>query len=109
MALNASMKDYAALKKKLEMRRLDYDAKLNKLNKSKKEKPGLEEEMKTAQKKYQETLGDVEELMATFAQREARQLTDVLGITDHRRSRCLDHYWTLPIPSSTFSKRPRRA
>lgn len=70
MALHASMKDYDALKKKLENRRLDYDAKLNKFNKSKKEKPGLEEEMKTAQKKYNETLADLESLMSTFAERE---------------------------------------
>lgn len=70
MTLSSSMNDYATLKKKLESRRLDYDAKLNRLSKSKKEKPGLEEEMKTAQKKYHETLNDVENLMSTFAERE---------------------------------------
>jgi chromosome segregation ATPase len=70
MALQTSMKDYSQLKKKLENRRLDYDAKLNKLNKSKKEKPGLGEEMNTAQAKYNETLADVEALMSTFAERE---------------------------------------
>lgn len=92
MALHASMKDYAALKKKLEMRRLDYDAKLNKLNKSKKEKPGLEEEMKTAQKKYHETLNDVEELMATFAQREVPCLGNDFSTTQPRRSPSLDRF-----------------
>jgi hypothetical protein len=70
MALYTSMKDYDSMKKKLENRRLDYDAKLNKFNKSKKDKPGLEEEMKTAQKKYNETLADIESLMSTFAERE---------------------------------------
>ena len=78
MALHASMKDYDSLKKKLENRRLDYDAKLNRYNKSKKEKPGLEEEMKTAQKKYDETMQDVEELMSTFAEREELLLTSLL-------------------------------
>ena len=91
MALNASMKDYAALKKKLEMRRLDYDAKLNKLNKSKKEKPGLEEEMKTAQKKYHETLNDVEELMETFAQREVCQPNDAIADTHLHRNHFSGH------------------
>lgn len=69
-SLFASMKDYAALKKKLENRRLDYDAKQNKLSKSKKENPGLEEETKIAQQKYFETLDAVETLMSTFAERE---------------------------------------
>lgn len=70
LALDASMKDYESLRKKLENRRLDYDAKMNKLMKSKKEKPGLEEETRTAEKKYNETLGNVEDLMKTFAERE---------------------------------------
>lgn len=65
-----SIKNYQALKKKLENRRLDFDAKLNKLNKSKKENPALEEEMKTAQFKYEETLRDVQTVMATFSERE---------------------------------------
>lgn len=70
MALSASMKDYTSLKKKMENRRLDYDAKLNKFNKSKRDKPGLEEEMRTAQSKYNETLTDVENIMSSFAERE---------------------------------------
>ena len=64
------MKDYVNLKKKLENRRLDYDAKLNKLNKSKKEKPALEVEVTAAQTKYNETLADLQILMSSFAERE---------------------------------------
>ena len=64
------MNDYTSLKKKLDNRRLDYDAKLNKLNKSKKELPELEGQVDVARKKYNETLENVEDLMSTFAQRE---------------------------------------
>lgn len=74
ISLHSSMKEYASLKKKLENRRLDYDAKQNKLNKSIKENPGLEEEVKIAQVKYDETLAVVESLMASFAEREVTLL-----------------------------------
>ena len=49
-------KEYAKLETKLENRRLDFDAKLNKINKSKKENTVLEEETRAAQAKYEETL-----------------------------------------------------
>jgi hypothetical protein len=49
-------KEYARLESKLENRRLDFDAKLNKINKSKKENTVLEEETRAAQAKYEETL-----------------------------------------------------
>lgn len=48
-------KEYQALKKKLEGRRLDYDAKLSRLQKAKKEKPEWEQEMQAAKLKYEET------------------------------------------------------
>lgn len=64
------MKEHTAIKKKLENRRLDYDAKVNRLSKSKKEKPALEEEMKVAQAKYYETLKDMEVMMEGFAAQE---------------------------------------
>lgn len=49
------MKEYQALQKKLSSRRLDYDAKLAKVQKAKKEKPEWEEEMQAAKTKYEET------------------------------------------------------
>ena len=52
-------KDYLALKKKLESRRLDYDAKLGRLQKAKKEKPELEQEMQASKLKYEETEYDL--------------------------------------------------
>jgi hypothetical protein len=61
------------LKGKLENRRLDYDAKLNRLQKSKKEKPELDEEMRVAQQKYEETLGELEQLMISLNDREVKQ------------------------------------
>lgn len=64
------IKQYSYLKKKLANRRLDYDAKLSKLQKSKKEKPEYEEEMKTAQIKYEESLNDLFNLMRIFAEKE---------------------------------------
>ncbi|KAG0367837.1 hypothetical protein BC939DRAFT_532335 [Gamsiella multidivaricata] len=51
----AQMKEYQTLQKKLQSRRLDYDAKLAKVQKAKKEKPEWEEEMQAAKAKYEET------------------------------------------------------
>lgn len=66
----ASVKEFTHLQKKLENRRLDYDAKQNKLTKSKKEKPALEEETRAAQYKYEETYKDLFNLMSRFGERE---------------------------------------
>ncbi|KAI9143861.1 hypothetical protein BKA69DRAFT_1122898 [Paraphysoderma sedebokerense] len=63
----SEMKEYSHLKKKLENRRLDYDAKLNKVQKSKKEKLNLEEEMRMAQAKYEETLQDTTDKMISLS------------------------------------------
>jgi hypothetical protein len=49
-------KEYDQLKKKLENRRLDFDAKLNQVQKAKKETPQLEEATRVAQSKYEETM-----------------------------------------------------
>jgi hypothetical protein len=48
----------------LESRRLDYDAKLSRVQKSKKEKPELEEELRAAQYKYEETVHELEAKMS---------------------------------------------
>lgn len=49
-------KEYKNLASKLENRRLDFDSKLNKVQKSKKENSSLEEETRAAQAKYEESL-----------------------------------------------------
>ncbi|KAI9015309.1 hypothetical protein CLU79DRAFT_707655, partial [Phycomyces nitens] len=48
-------KEYSSLKKKLESRRLDHDAKQTRVNKAKKEKLEWEQEYQTAKMKYEET------------------------------------------------------
>lgn len=63
-------KDYHALKRKLESRRLDYDAKLSRLQKSKKEKPEWEQEMQAAKMKYEESEYDIIQKMATLQEYE---------------------------------------
>ncbi|KAI8639997.1 hypothetical protein BD408DRAFT_391341 [Parasitella parasitica] len=57
-------KEYDSLRKKLESRRLDYDSKLNRLNKAKKEKPELEQEMQASRIKYEDTEHDLIQKMA---------------------------------------------
>jgi myosin heavy subunit len=74
-----NMKDYQSLKKKLKNRRLDYDAKQNKLHKSKKEKPEQEEEVRVAQAKYEKTLQQIQELMDSFSEKE-EQLLESLAV-----------------------------
>lgn len=69
-----SVKEFDHLRKKLENRRLDFDAKQNKVNKSKKEKPVMEEEARAAQFKYEETYNDLLGLMSRFGEREVSQL-----------------------------------
>ncbi|KAG0343640.1 hypothetical protein BG004_005117, partial [Podila humilis] len=51
----AQMKEFQVLQKKLQSKRLDYDAKLVKVQKAKKEKPEWEEEMQAAKSKYEDT------------------------------------------------------
>ncbi|KAF7732125.1 hypothetical protein EC973_006380 [Apophysomyces ossiformis] len=56
-------KEYSAMKRKLESRRLDYDAKLSRLRSAKKEKPEWEQEMQASKIKYEETERDLIEKM----------------------------------------------
>jgi phage regulator Rha-like protein len=58
--------EFQALRKKLDSRRLDYDAKLNKLQKAKKEKPEWEQEVQASKMKYEETEYDVVQRMIYF-------------------------------------------
>jgi len=61
------------LKKKLENRRLDYDAKRTNLQKSKKEdKSELENEVNNAKNKYEETISTLRDLMLKVSANEVR-------------------------------------
>ncbi|KAG0169630.1 hypothetical protein DFQ30_003468 [Apophysomyces sp. BC1015] len=63
-------KEYSAMKRKLESRRLDYDAKLSRLRGAKKEKPEWEQEMQASKIKYEETERDLIEKMGLLQEYE---------------------------------------
>ena len=64
------------MQKKLHSRRLDYDAKLAKVQKAKKEKPEWEEEMQAAKAKYEETRECVLGIMSAISESQVRQGRD---------------------------------
>ena len=78
------MDEYAAQRKKLESRRLTYDAALSKLEKAKKdkEKREAEEEVEKARLRYEETLEDVNERMNAIREKER---THVVRLTEFLR------------------------
>ncbi|KAH6589635.1 hypothetical protein BASA50_009892 [Batrachochytrium salamandrivorans] len=77
-----SVKEYYQLHKKLENRRLDFDAKLNKVHKTKKESPELEEETRACQAKYEETLTLLTEKMIELNTDSVNDLQDLLTMVD---------------------------
>lgn len=76
------IKDYQNSRSKMEKRRLDLDAKLNKMYKSKKENPELEEETRIAQNKYEESLQDISYKMSKLAENELEQQEGVFILLD---------------------------
>lgn len=83
--LNESLEDhkeYAKLETKLENRRLDFDAKLNKVNKSKKENTILEEETRAAQAKYEETLEVITKKMLELNSQDDEHLKSLIGFVN---------------------------
>ncbi|KAJ3066426.1 hypothetical protein HDU98_010302, partial [Podochytrium sp. JEL0797] len=76
------VKDYQRLKTKLENRRLDYDAKLNKVQKAKTASPALEEDVRVSQVKYEETLQDITSRMIALNANEEDQLTELCRFVD---------------------------
>ena len=75
-------KEFERLRKKLKNRRLDYDANNNKLQKSKKEDPALEETVKTTKMKYEETLQKLEEMMVTASRQETELIDPFIGFME---------------------------
>lgn len=61
------------MQKKLQSRRLDYDAKLAKVQKAKKEKPEWEEEMQAAKSKYEDTRECVLGIMTAISDSQVRE------------------------------------
>ncbi|CAG8462253.1 10852_t:CDS:2 [Ambispora gerdemannii] len=76
------LRQYQSLKRKLESRRLDYDAKLSKVQKSKKEKPELEEEMRAAKQKYEETIEDMSDKMTAVHESEGQYVQELTAFLD---------------------------
>ncbi|KAI9331943.1 hypothetical protein BDR26DRAFT_869725 [Obelidium mucronatum] len=76
------VKEYQKLKTKLENRRLDYDAKLNKAQKAKTPTPALEEDVRVAQTKYEETLQDITAGMIALNANEENQLSELCRFVD---------------------------
>ncbi|KAG0737027.1 hypothetical protein G6F62_009753 [Rhizopus arrhizus] len=86
-------KEYQSLRKKLESRRLDYDAKLARLQKSKKEKPELEQEMQAAKMKYEEAEYDVIQKLASlqeFEDEHCQALEQLLELQTQYLTRSLE-------------------
>jgi hypothetical protein len=96
MYLDASlneMRNFEHLRGKVKSRRLDYDANQNKLSKSKKEKPELEENVKITQQKYEEALQMLENLMVSVEEQEKGTLDPLIAFAEEQEAyyiRCLE-------------------
>ena len=84
----AQMKEYQAARKKLENRRLAYDASLSKMQKAKKEDFRVEEELRTQKAKYEESSEDVFRRMQDIKEAEVDSVADLGAFLDAE----LDHY-----------------
>lgn len=73
----AQMKEYQTARKKLETRRLAYDASLSKMQKAKKEDFRVEEELRAQKAKYEETNEDVYRRMQDIKEAEPESLVDL--------------------------------
>ncbi|RFU24461.1 hypothetical protein B7463_g11877, partial [Scytalidium lignicola] len=73
----AMMKEYQAARKKLENRRLAYDASLSKMQKAKKEDFRVEEELRSQKAKYEESSEDVFRRMQDIKEAETDSVADL--------------------------------
>ncbi|KAK3308409.1 uncharacterized protein B0T15DRAFT_107370 [Chaetomium strumarium] len=78
----AMMKEYQAARKKLENRRLNYDASTTKLHKAKRDDFRLEEELRAAKAKYEESSEDVLRRMQDIQEAEADSVRDLTHFLD---------------------------
>ncbi|KAI1852712.1 hypothetical protein JX266_002253 [Neoarthrinium moseri] len=78
----AMMKEYQAARKKLENRRLAYDAGLTKMQKAKREDFRLEDELRAAKAKYEESSEDVLRRMQDIKEAESESLQDLTNFLD---------------------------
>jgi hypothetical protein len=73
----AQLKEYQAARKKLETRRLAYDASLAKMQKARKEDFRVEEELRAQKAKYEESSEDVYRRMEDIKEAEAESVADL--------------------------------
>ncbi|KAG0139552.1 hypothetical protein CROQUDRAFT_54545 [Cronartium quercuum f. sp. fusiforme G11] len=78
----AQMAEYTAQRKKLDSRRLTYDAMLAKVQKSKKEKRDLEDDLRVAKNRYEETSEEVQERAVAIQDAESDQLASLTKLLD---------------------------
>ncbi|KAF2422073.1 BAR-domain-containing protein [Tothia fuscella] len=78
----AQMKEYQAARKKLETRRLAYDASLAKMQKAKKEDFRVEEELRAQKAKYEESNEDVFRRMEDIKEAEVESVNDMTSFLD---------------------------
>ena len=76
------MKEYQTARKKLESRRLAYDTSQTKLQKSKKEDFRMEEELRSARAKYEESSEDVYRRMLDIKEAEVDSVADLTGFLE---------------------------
>jgi hypothetical protein len=73
----AQLKEYQAARKKLEARRLAYDASLAKMQKARKEDFRVEEELRAQKAKYEESSEDVYRRMEDIKESEGESVADL--------------------------------
>ncbi|KAF2490531.1 BAR-domain-containing protein [Lophium mytilinum] len=78
----AQMKEYQAARKKLETRRLAYDASLAKMQKAKKEDFRVEEELRSQKAKYEESSEDVYRRMEDIKAAEVDSVADLTAFLE---------------------------
>lgn len=78
----AMMREYQSARKKLESRRLAYDASLSKMQKAKKEDFRTEEELRSQKAKYEESSEDVLRRMEDIKEAEADSIADLGSFLD---------------------------
>lgn len=76
------LKEYQAARKKLDTRRLAYDASLAKMQKAKKEDFRVEEELRSQKAKYEETSDDVYRRMLEIKEAETESVADLTAFLD---------------------------
>ncbi|KAF9153025.1 hypothetical protein BG015_004240 [Linnemannia schmuckeri] len=103
----AQMKEYQAMQKKLHSRRLDYDAKLAKVQKAKKEKPEWEEEMQAAKAKYEDTRECVLGIMSAISESQDDNVISLKAYYDAQLAYARRMVEILEaVPESTFAVSP---